>query len=88
MSQCVTQCALLSKHLCSQMFIARNRWSCSGPLASATSSIFDPHWVAKSVRALCGGDPAALVYGLRQFTDRVDVGVGRLKAMDLGLGGS
>ena len=44
--------------------------------------------------ALCHEDPAALdlqdwsLHTLQQFIDRVDVGVGQLKALNLGLGGS
>ena len=37
----------------------------------------------------CHGDPVALVlHTLQQFINGVDVGVGQLKALDLGLGGS
>jgi hypothetical protein len=42
----------------------------------------------------CHEDPAALnlwdwpLHTLQQFTNRVDVGLGQLKALDLGLGGS
>jgi hypothetical protein len=49
-------------------------------------------WVIALV-ALCHGDPAALMnrtspFLVQQFTDEVDAGVGQLKALDLGLGGS
>ena len=46
------------------------------------------------VVALCHGGPAALdlqdwsLHSLQQFIDGVDVVVGRLRALDLGLGGS
>ena len=44
------------------------------------------------VVAPCYGDSAALAlqppHVLQQFTDEVDIGVGQLKALDLGLGGS
>ena len=46
------------------------------------------------VAVLCRGDPAALnlqdwpYHTLQQFIDGVDVGVGQLKALDLGLDGS
>lgn len=46
------------------------------------------------VVALCRGDPTALdlkdwpLHLLQQFIDRVDVRVGQLRPLDLGLGGS
>ena len=61
-------------------------------LASATLTVLDPH--LDLVIALCHEDPAALelqdwtLHTLQQFIDGVDVGVGQLKALDLGLGGS
>jgi len=36
-------CHSMSTHLCLQIFIAMKHWSGSGPLASVTPSILDPH---------------------------------------------
>lgn len=65
-------------------------------LASATRSIPDPHGTPLRclVVALCHGDPGALdqqgqaLHMLQQFIDGAVVGMGQLKALDLGLGGS
>lgn len=75
MSQCVPQYALLSTCL----------WSGSRPMASATLSILDPSKNSSQMSCCypvlwrsCRTSP---FYG-------VDVGVGQVKALDLGLGGS
>ena len=68
-------------------------WSGMGPLASNTLSILDPHWDPSqtSCIALCHGDPVLLdleewpLHVLQHFLDGVDVGMGQLKALDLGL---
>jgi hypothetical protein len=56
-------------------------------LASATLSKLDAHnSFGHPAVARCHGDPAALVtlHKLQQFIDGVDVGVGQLKALNLG----
>ena len=68
-----------------QMFIATSHWAGSRPLASATTSIQNPHQdspLGYPVISLCHGDPAALVlhdwplHVIQQFTDEVAIGVG------------
>lgn len=64
--------------------------------ASSASSILDNYRapLRYPIIALCNGDPLALdlqewlLHKLQQFTDGVDAGVGQLKALILGLGGS
>jgi hypothetical protein len=78
------------------MFISMSQWSGLRPLASVTSSISDLIGTPPSypVVALCHGDPAALeqqdwlFQESQTFTDGIDFGVGRLRALDLSLGGS
>jgi hypothetical protein len=97
-SQCVPQYTLLSIHLCLQIFIAVTHWSGLRPLAAATLSVLDPHIsrtpLAHPIVALYHGKPAALdlqdqhLHTLQQIIDGADIGVGRLKALDLALSGS
>ena len=84
----------LSKHLCLQMFISMSCWSVLRPLGSATLSILDPYlnsswrscccpvlwrsWSLGSARLAPPWTPAAHRW--------VDVRVGQLKALDVGLG--
>lgn len=92
--QCAMQCALLPKQLFLQSFIAMNHGSGSRPLASVILSILDPHQDSSQRSCYCPvcGDPEALVLYdwalLQQFIDRLDVGVGQLRAPNLGPGGS
>lgn len=71
------------------MFIAMNHWSGSRPLASAALSILEPFWDSLDILLL---PPAALglqdrsLHVFQQFIDGVDVGVGFLIALVLGLG--
>ena len=84
-SQCVPQFTLLSTLLCLQWL--------TRPLASPTLSMLDPHWDFSWIFCWCPvhGDPTALdlqgqpLYTLQQFRDGVDVELGWLKALDLGL---
>lgn len=64
------------------------------PLAPATLSILDSHWDTSQISfyfAPCHGDPAALdlqdwpLHVLQQFIDGLDVGLGQLKPLELGL---
>ena len=95
MSQCVLQHTLLSTHLHLQMFSAVSHWSGSRSLAS----LYYQYWILPRTLLCCcpvsyNFDPAALdlqgwsLQRLQQFTDWVDVGVGQLKTLDLGLGSS
>ena len=59
--------------LCLQTFIAVSHWSGLRPKASGTLSILAPHQA---------------LHELQQFIDGVDVGVGQLKDLNLGLGGN
>ena len=73
-----------------------NHWSDLRSLASVTPS----YWILIGtppiypVVILCRGDPAALgqqdwpFHASQPFADDVDFGVGHLRALDLGLGGS
>ena len=66
-----------------------------GPLDSAVLSILDPHKdssLGYPVVALCYGDPKALAkqgqtfHELQKIISRVDVGVGKLRALVMGMG--
>jgi hypothetical protein len=85
----------LCTHLHLYMLTAVSHWSGSRSLASVTPSILDPHWVFwLSGVSLCHGDPAALAqqnwpfHECQTFPDDRDFGLGRLRALDLGLGGN
>ena len=84
----------LSTQLNLQMFISMSHWSWFKPLASATDqyrSSLGLLWGTLSLPCvmdilqlwLCKTGP---LHVLQQFIVRVDVGVGQLKALDLGLG--
>ena len=67
-------------------------WSVLAPLASDTLVILEPHWESSGIY-FCFPVSALDLQGLpfhmlQQFTDGVDVGVGQLKVLDLGLGGN
>lgn len=75
--------------------IAVSHQSGSKHLVFAISLILDPHWDSSQVSCfLCHEDSAALdlqdclFYTLQQFIVEVDLGVGQLNALDVGLGGS
>jgi hypothetical protein len=70
-------------------------WSGLRPLVSTTLSILDPHWDSSWTSCCCcDGDLAGLdqqdwsLHVLQQFIDGVDVGLGRLRGLDLVLGRS
>ena len=79
-----------------QMFIAMSHWSSLRPLISATQSTLDPHQDSSQIScvSLNHGDPEALLlqyqplHELQQLVGRVDVRIGQLKGLDLGLDGS
>ena len=84
---------LSSTQLYLQMSIAMSRWPGSRPLASATSTVLGSHQtLLRYPVVLCHEDSEALdlqdwpLHTLQQFIDGIDVGVGQLKALDLGLG--
>lgn len=52
-SQCVTQCILLSKQLSLQIVTMMSHWTCSGPLVSATLSVLDTHWDSSPISCCC-----------------------------------
>lgn len=52
-SHCITQYILLSTYLYLHMFTAKNHWSGSRPLASATLSILDPHQHSSWMSCCC-----------------------------------
>jgi hypothetical protein len=96
---CVTVCHTLyplPKHLYLPMFIAMSHWSGSRPLVSATLSILGPQWDSSQISCCYGvsrrpwsfGSAGPASYTLQQFKDGVDVGVGKLGALDQCLGGS
>jgi hypothetical protein len=85
-----------ASHLYFRMFIAMSHWSGSRPLASAILSVLESHWDLSLLSCCC---PCVLEFLQRwicrtnpshpqQFLDGVDVGVGQLKVLTLGLGGS
>lgn len=94
MSQGITQYTLLSTLFYLQMFIAMSHWSGSGPLASATILYF--HRAASQMCCRCPVSGRSCSFGSAGLapsltpavTDGVGVGVGWLKALDLGLGSS
>ena len=69
------------------MFIAMSHWSGMRPLASATPSVLDPHWVFSQISWLCPVSWRSCslylqnwpLHRLQQFIGRVDVGVGQSK---------
>lgn len=73
------------------MFIAMSHWFGSRPLTSAT-----PHQDSSLISCCCldHGDPVVMIlqdqplHTFQKFIDEVDVGVGQLKSLNLGLGGS
>jgi hypothetical protein len=81
----ISQYTILSTLLCMQMVIAVSHWAGLRPLASAHHQF----WTL-SRTPLCY--PAVALchesLQLQQFIGGVDAGVGQLKALDLGLGGS
>lgn len=70
-------------------------WSGLKPLVSVTLAILGPYWgtpLDYPAVALCGGDPAALglqdpsLQVFQQIADGIDLGVGQLITLVLGLG--
>lgn len=90
MCQCVPQWSLLSAHL--QMFLAPSHWSGSKFLTSTTPSVLGPHpafWSPSCCPELgrsCSSGPARPTPV--PLVDGTDFGVGQLRALGLGLGGS
>lgn len=90
------QYTLLSAHLSLYVFAAASYGLGLRPLASAASSVLNPHWDSSQTSLVAPDHGAStaldlqdwLFHVLQQLIHEVDVRVGQLKPLNIGLDGS